>query len=137
MCRRLFATDEATAAAAALSQVRPVVQPYRRAMNTLRLPPDLMFAIGQHPPPGLNEALEAARSAALHLLPQETLSVLVGEADAPTTALESAGVRFPLAGLLAPVLASALSGAARQRVSVPVAFAILFGDDMALDNLDM
>ena len=121
-----------------LSQVRAAARPYLESMQSLLLAPALMAAVDDRATPrGLNGALEAHRLAALEMMPKEAINIVSGRATKPTTPLACAGVRFPLGMLLAPLLAAELSGAARQRVTLLVAQSILFGDDAALDRLDL
>jgi len=136
IARTLFAPPDAHQS---LSQIAPVARPYLQAMRTLRIPPELLAAVDdRRAPPGLNPALDATRLTALALVPQEAYPVLLHGATAPTTELAAAGIRFALAGVLAPMLAAALSAATRgaTRVSVPTAHAILFGDEDLLRSLE-
>jgi len=119
------------------SQVQPVVQPFLQAMQELRLPPPLMATADvTRGPPGLNASLDAMRLAAIKLAPPAAIDVWMAKAPRPTDTLATAGVRFPLAAVLAPCLAAALTARTNTRVSVMDAHAILFGDKHALRSLE-
>lgn len=135
--RKLWAAAAAEADRS-LSQTRAAARPYIASMQGLRLDPVLLTAIDdRNTPRGLNASLEAHRLAALTRMPQEAIAVVTGSAAIPTTVLGVTGVRLSLGLVLAPLLAAELSGAVRSRVSLLTAQAILFGDDAALDQLDM
>jgi hypothetical protein len=120
-----------------LSQLRPIVATYRKAMNTQRLPPSLLHALDEHTPKGLNQALDALRQTAIKNLSAEARDVILGCKAQPLTKLEMDGVRFPLADILSPMLAAALSATSNgHRISVPQARQILFGDESRLDEIE-
>lgn len=135
VAKRLYDT---TPLVASLSQIRPVIAPYQQALDTLRLPPSLLHAIDDTPPKGLNSALEQVRLTALSHLSREARAVITGTAPQPAHRLSSDGVRFPLADILAPMLAAALSGVVKGgRVSVLQARQAMFGDTATIEELEL
>lgn len=120
-----------------LSQIRPIIAPYTKAVTTLRLPPTLQHAVETTTPPGLNHALDNMRQQALQLLRQETRDIIMGLTPQPTSNLAADGVRYPLIDILAPMLAAALSSVTNgTRITVNTARNILLGDDSIVEQLD-
>lgn len=136
IARNLYGTT-ANPADTSLSQLRPIVTLYRKAVETLRLPSSLLSALEPFPPRGLNSSLDAVRQTALQYLSAEARDVILGIAPHPHDRLARDGVRFPLIDILTPMLAAALSAASSgHRVSVPQARQILMGDDTRIEEIE-
>ena len=118
---------------AAVSQLRGVAQPFVLARANGRVPPSLLHLLRPEAASDLNAALEEARQRALGRAPAAAISVLKAEAPLPADALSMFAVSSVAISILAPTLASMLTGMTRGRsgrqVSLGVATAIMWADD--------